>query len=250
MESARDNIRRIIFAITSILVVALAIRFVLTILTAASGHFLTQIVFDITDPLVWPFAGMFGAASLGIIGAVMEISVTLIFYIFIGIFLASIINSFLQDDFGKVILEIIDTLFKLLEFILIARLVLRLFGIAATTPFVAFIYTNTNWVGGLLPTYDILGGVLEFSTLFILVVVVIIDVIMEGMVEGMQKNAKPKSEGSTKVMAPQTTVIRERVQRVAPAQPQNITINIPMQQPVAQPRPAQPQVINLLPPRQ
>jgi hypothetical protein len=239
MESARNLVRRIVFGITSILVVLLILRFFLILLNASSGHVVAQIITDLTNPLIQIFAGMFTAAGLGILAPLLEIIMAAIFFIFIGIFVASIINSFIQEHPLDILMEIIDTIFKLVEFVLIARLVLKLFGIDPVSTFVQFIYDNTGWVSGLLPAIDVLGGTLEFSTLFILVAVVIVDLGMEGFIDSIRE--KREGVGTTN----HTTVIREN----RPA-PQNITINVPhQQQPVPVVRRASPQVINIIPSR-
>lgn len=246
MLEARKKVRKLIFAITGVVVAIIIIRLALEFLLANKDHFLAEFVFAISNPLVQIFWGTFTDSGLGLLQVPMELAIAIVFYIFAGILMASLITSLIQDKASRILAELLDTLFKFLEFLLIARLVLKLFGVAPESAFVETVYGLTNWVGTLLPTIDILGGVLELSTLFILVVVVVFDLISEGLFE---ETKKPPQTG---INTSSTTVIKEvPPSPVVTVPPQNITINIPVQQPVPlpqQPRTVVPQVINVHPP--
>ncbi len=234
-----------IFAITGLLVVTIILRFFLVLFAASSDHFVSKLIIGMTDPLLVPFDGMFAETGFGSLQVQFEMIVAAIFYIFAGILFSSFVLSFLQEKVGKILIELLDVVFKSLEFILLARLLLKMFGIAPGSAFVNTIFINTEWVAGLLPSVDLLGGILEFSTLFILVGVVILDLVTEGAFEAGEK----KSNNLDLMMAAQTTVIAPPPPNPnrQHAQPQNITINIPVpkQQAPQQPRMVAPQVINV-----
>lgn len=250
MDKTRRNIRRVVFGLTSIVVLILALRFFLLLLNAARSHFVTELIIDLSEPLVEPFTGTFAGTGFGSLIVSMEIIVAMVFFIFAGIFIAGTITAFIQEKVGRIFVEIIDIIFKVLEFILLARLVFKIFGIEGDSSFLNLIFSSTEWVAGLLPTVDVLGGSLEFSTLFILVAIVILDLVTEGVFEEMMKeDKKPTAE----IQLRQPTYIQERPAAPAPqAPPQNITINVPTQftpPPAPQPRQANPQVINIHAPK-
>lgn len=257
MQELRVNIRNIIFGLTGIVVIMLGIRFLLVLFAANPSHALSKLIFDGTQFLMPPFVGLERFPIIG--GELIVIIIAMAVYLVLGLLVSGLVTAFLREKPLDIFVEVIDIIFKFFEFILVSRLILKLFAVRpGTASFVDTIYNNTEWTGGLLPQIDVFGGTLEFSTLFILVIVVIVDLATENAIAALV--AQRKQEATKKAqnvggggVSSHTTVVRDQAPTpqvpFVPNQPQNITINVPSTHlPPPVPRAARKQVINVHPP--
>lgn len=68
-ESGRQGVRRIILTLTLVLVVLLLLRFFFRLASANDANGFVNIIYTITNPLVWPFASIFPDLTFeGVIG--------------------------------------------------------------------------------------------------------------------------------------------------------------------------------------
>lgn len=253
MEAARTKVRAIILAITGGIVTLLVLRFILIFAGADQGHFLVRLLLDLSGILVYPFQS-FGNTSLpNFVDS--NALLAILMYVILGILISELITALLQDNAAAILRELIDAAFKFIEFLLICRIVFRLFGLTPQTgAFVSNVYAVTEWSLGILPSRDFLFGILEVSTVIVLIIVVLIDLATEGFLTSMSKRISEwKANRPAKVAAPKVEKVEKTVVvQAAPAPvvvnqpaPQSITINVP----VPPPAPVQPerQVINVHP---
>lgn len=255
MEQARTRVRAIILALTGVIVTLLVIRFILIFVGADQTHFLVKLVLDVSYIFVYPFISFGYGGLLSSVDA--NALIAILIYVVLGILVSEIITAFLQEDPNQIVIEFIDAVFKVIEFLLISRIILMLFGIqAGVGMFVQQVYALTAWSTGILPSRDFLSGQLEISSIIVLIIVVLIDIATEGflsavtkrlheMRESKPKESKPEPAKATAVAAapsPAPVVVTP-----PPAAPQNITINVPI--PVVPQQPAAPtvekQIINV-----
>lgn len=233
MTEFRNRIRNIILAIAGAIIAVLLLRFFLHLFAANSGNALVDAIDQITNPLVAPFVGINPINTSFNID--FPVIAAIVVYMTAAILISEFITGFIQDSFREIVLNVVDAIFKLIEFFLVTRLVLRIFGFSASAgPFVNTIYSNTNWTQGILPTVDILNGSLEFSTIAVIVIVVIVDLATEGLIHALFPD-KPKLTSAPAPAAPAPTPIAPPPTPVvvtpppaSPAPPQNITINVPV----------------------
>lgn len=252
MDQVRTKVRAIILAITGFILALLVIRFILIFVGADRSNFLVSLLLSVSGFFVNPvttFAEV--TAPSGVDGnAIMA----MVIYTVLGILISEIVTSFLYDHAWDVLVQIIDAIFKVLEFLLVTRIALKLFGIKiGTSVFVGQIYGLTDWSQGLIPSRPFLNGQVEISSLLVLIILVIIDFATESVMAALRKRilewektrmeSKPKPAAPAAVTPPpQPVVINHQ-----PA-PQNITINVPMPPaPAAPQQNVEKQIINVHP---
>lgn len=244
MEALRKRFRQVVLAITALLITLLLIRITLLLVGTAQSHPLVQGILSLTGPLVAPFSGF--DLLFEITGFDLSALVAIVVYAIMGILIVEVFTAFMYDKVEDIVINVVDGIFKWIEFLLVCRIV---FALAAINPqinwFVQLIYNATNWSTGLVNSVRFVGGFLEISTMIVLVIVVAIDLATEGILKSLftrskkegsaPKEDKPAVEVKVEAPKPAQPVV---VQAPAPqAVPQNITINVPV--PVM-PNPAQP----------
>lgn len=259
MEQARTKVRAIVLAITGGILALLVIRFILIFLAANQTQFLVKLVLDISGIFVSPFQSFqIGGVTSGIDANTL---LAMVVYVVLGILISEVITGFMQESVWGIFLEISDTVFKVIEFLLICRIVLKLFAIKPGTGiFVDTIYNTTIWSTGILPYREVLGGILEVSTIIVLVIVVFADLAAEALFTALRERwteMQEKREARAKVEVKKEVEVKEArsegsspapapvVVQTPPPAPQNITINVPMPPPAPPATPAERQVINV-----
>jgi uncharacterized protein YggT (Ycf19 family) len=233
MSEARRKVRGIILVITGIIVSLLVLRFFLILFQADRSNAIVGLILGPSDLLVSPFRDFINPGILPTFDLATILGVVV--YAVAGILISEIITGFMYEDPLDIVDNVVDGIFKVIEFFLIVRIVLKLFGMsAAGASFVATIYSATDWTVGILPPINVLSGVLEISTVIVLIIVVVIDVAMEGMIASLKSKLK-ESKAKAEVKA---TAKAESAPSPAPSPaptpaPQNITINVPMPPPQA-----------------
>jgi len=244
MSELRVRVRAIILGLAGVLVALVVVRFFLILLGANASQPIVGLFLSLTSPLVMPFAEF---NSL-IVAPAIELAsiVALMAIIVLGILVSEIVTAFMYEDVADIFLNIIDAVFKVLESLLILRLVLRLLGVAAGTGwFVANIYGATNWASGIFPAIPVFSGALELSTLAVLIIVAVVDFTTEGVISSLREKKSDKPAASKLSSSTTTTVTQVRPSAPPPMQ-QHITINVPVPQ-QQQPR-VERQIINVQPP--
>lgn len=252
MEQARTRVRAIILALTGVIVTLLVIRFILIFVGADQTHFLVKLVLDVSYIFVYPFISFGYGGLLSSVDA--NALIAILIYVILGILVSEIITAFLQEDPNQIVIEFIDAVFKVIEFLLISRIILKLFGIQAGVGiFVQQVYALSAWSTGILPSREFLSGELEISSIIVLIIVVLIDIATEGFLSavtkrlGEMRTSKPKDSPEPEPAKQSVSVAPAAAPSPAPvvvtpppAAPQNITINVPI--PVVPQQPAAPRV--------
>lgn len=249
MDQLRTRVRAIILALTGVIVTLLLIRFILIFVAADQTHFLVKLVLDVSYIFVYPFISFGYGGVLSSIDA--NALIAMLIYVVLGILISEVVTAFMQDDPNEIIIQFIDAVFKIVEFLLISRIILKIFNIQpGAGMFVQQVYTLSEWSSGILPSRDLLGGKLEISAIIVLIIVVLIDIATEGFLSAVAKRLREaradrvkesKPAETVKVTAPAAAPAPAPVVIAPPAAaPQNITINVPI--PVAPQQPQAPRV--------
>ena len=137
------------------------------------------------------------------------------------------------------IIEIVDSIFKAVEFLLITRFIFKLTAASTSAAFVRLIY-ELSWIvyepfATLMPAIEFEGARFEISTLIALIVIIILDLVTEQLLFSLMdamfpKKTKIKKVKFVKQAPPQAPLPPAYPIPAQSTQPTNININIPPQQ--------------------
>lgn len=236
MQEIRENIRKVILWISFVVVALILLRFILLVFNADPSHPLSSVILDLTTPLVAPFSGIFIGSGLELFIAEAIAIFAIVFWILAAVLISEIITTFIDDKPVRITANFLDVLVKFLEFLLLARVILKLTGVTAgQSSFVESIYQLTAWAEGLLPSWDLLWGELELSTLLVLAILGVVDFFIESVVTALasseaEEGEKPKPKPVAPVANKQPQPAQQApTQRSPQASGQNITINVGQQ---------------------
>ena len=239
IDDLRKKIRIIIFGILGIIIAILLIRIVLIFLGANQATGFMQFWNTISMPIISIFEGVYNKWLFGTIKIETASLLAIIVYTILALIGERIISAFFQSKSSNILIYFFDSLFKLVEFILLLRFFLRITGADSGAPFSNFLFYISSFV--YQPFRNILPGfsfgdrgeyVFETSTIIALVIIIIFDVISDGILRNLfQKNEKFFPEQSPAPTQPSisTTVHQPIPQQNQQPMRQNITINVPEQ---------------------
>lgn len=250
----KTQVRSIVWGIFGIIVAIILIRVLLKFIGASESAAFVSFWYSLSENFVAAFRGIYPFLEPISGRVILEVPavIAMLIYALVGILIGKLVSSFLEGDKVLLLSSVIDSLFKLAEFFLIGRFILKLTGATETTPFVNFMYAISSVVyepfAGILPSirigeYNIL---FETSTLIAIIIVIIFDLVSEGIIANLRSGSESKQMAVMKPMAPAPMPMQmpspfsggHSSQTTAPAQ--NITINMPQPQ---QAMPQQPPVV-------
>ena len=249
MTDLRRRFRIIIFAVLGVVIAILVFRILFDISGASPSNVLVQFVDSISNPLISPFYGIVRTPITIIAGLNVDAIIAIVGYLVCSIIFTEIVTSFMEENPELIVENLIDGIFKLIEFLLLIRIVLEIFGIYATVNspgFVNAVYGTTNWSQGILPNFQFGSGFMDLSAVLCLIVVAILDAITDSILSAIFLRLEQKpviNKTQTKTTFSPVKPVQPYVQSNQPQQslPQNITVNNYSQPPV-QPQIAQPVV--------
>lgn len=218
MQELKSLVYRVILFVVGLIIFLLVLRLGAILLGANQTQSLVSSILDLTAGLVMPFQSIGPNIILG--GLVFETAtiIALLIYIVGGVVVADLVTSFIDDDPLNIVINVFDAIFKILEFLLISRFILKLFAADVNNSFIQGIYQSTDWASGVFPVIGFGAGVIEVSVIVIFIVVVMFDVFLEDAIV-----TRYLPSHSVRVVK-EKTVVQER--------PANITVNmIPNSQP-------------------
>lgn len=240
LQQIRKTVSLVVYGLISLVIGSIIVRIFLLVIGANVQSGFGRFIIDVTRTFVGPFEGIY--PSINISNGKFEIEIfsviALIVYVLIAYLIQKSINSVINTDFAEILSNILDSIFKILEFILITRFLLKLTGASEVSQFVRIIFEASNvfyepfrlLMPGANFTIPSLNLVFETSTLIAIIIIIIFDSVSEGFIMQMKKLG---TEGNSTPKTKQPDV-------KAVSQPQ-ITINVPQQQPtIIQPQVQQP----------
>ena len=246
-SALKAQIRGLVFGIFGLIVAVVVIRIILKLVGANEASPLVSFWYNFTDFFIAMFRNTYPQLQSALLQIRIELYavMALLFYMLLAFLVQKSFVSFTEPDAVEVTKGIIDSMFKIAEFLLIMRFFFKLTGASLAGQFVVFIYSISALVyepfRGILPTINVgdTGIVLESSTLIAIIIVVIFDLVLEGIIDNMTKHRKTSSgmNANYPVAMPQQQIMPAPIHQPA----QNITINMPHPQPMQQ---MPPQVID------
>lgn len=196
LESLKIKLKVGVYITLSVIVAIIIVRVLLKLLGANEVSQFAVFWYDLSYYFVGIFEGIYPVIAPDASNLVFEtysVVAVIVYTLLAGILSKSLTSISATSTINRV-KEILDVIFKLIEFFLGFRFILKLTGASVTSDFVQFIYSASNIVykpfTGLLPTYEFGADskfLLEISTLIAIVVVIIFDVLSDILISTIKK---------------------------------------------------------------
>jgi hypothetical protein len=200
----RTRIRAIIFSITGFILALLFFRIILDILEVPSSNIIVNVLNVITDAFIDPFADTVQIPVGSVLNQInIDAIIAIGIYLLIGIALSEIITAFIYDNLEEIVQNFVDALFKIIEFLLLVRIIFDLFGVVnrvGLPPFIRSIYSLTEWAQGIVVPIDLGLMRINVSTIVILIFIVVLDVLAERFLASIFKQVKGGIQKTTTVV--------------------------------------------------
>lgn len=171
MNNRLPKLRAVVLIAILVLVSLLLLRFILEFSQYADPSFIKSILLLPTEPLVL----FFKSITIGTI----EVStiVAIIFLIVLAYLASKVITAFEHENEDTTGTEIIETILRSVEFLIIFRVILAFIGASGQgSPFAGIIYILTDWSSVLLQPLVFSFGRLDISALLMLLIVIVLDI--------------------------------------------------------------------------
>lgn len=249
-DDIKRKIRMFILGIFGILVTLILIRLFLIVIGANDDASFVKFWNDqLTQPFVFPFVGVYPDWYLGNLRIETASFLGIFVYLIIGLLSAKIVSSFLDSDPKSLLVNIIDSCFKVAEFLLLFRFLLRLTGASTAGDFSRFIFDLSFIVyepfEGILPAFTFgprNDYFFETSTLIAVVIIIVLDIVSESVFRGIfgkkEENIISDYSLNNQMYNPQPQYYppAPTIVQTPQQQPQtNINITMAPQDPFAQP---------------
>lgn len=232
MEELRSRVRKFMYALGAIPILFILLKFLFFLIGIDRTSVLINFIYSVADIFIVPFKGLVVDVVKGTAGVEFTALVAIVAWIGIIIVITELVTSFMYETIGEILVNVIDVIFKFIEFFLLVRLLASFFGIkAGANELLDVIYAIAGIVytpfSGIAPGIPIgSGGMLEISTLVALIIVAAVDYVSDGILSNIflgEKKEKPVA-AVTNVNVGQPPQVNVYVPESQPQMPQ-ITIN-------------------------
>lgn len=179
MEGTRNLIRNIIYGAVGLISAVLILRIIFDLAQAGNNVFLKQTIVVVSDFFSYPFRSIINVSSSALVNLNADAVVSLLIYIVLGYLITKVVTGFLYDTLYDIVQNFVDGIFKILEFIIILRIIFQLFAVLPTlssSAFVDAVYSWTNWTQSLLFRIPFGSGYIDLSALLWLGIIIIFDI--------------------------------------------------------------------------
>lgn len=202
----KTYVRSFVYGISGLIVTVIVIRIFFRAIGANSDAAFVEFWYNFSDIFVSGFRGSYANIASGALVVEVFSLLAVVFYLAVAFLFYICLSAIFEKNQVKVLKNIIDALFKVVEFFLFARFLLKVTGALTLSPFVRFMYDISSIVyepfAGILPSVHIPAYNINFetSTLIAIVIIVAFDFITEGIIDSIVRNSQvnkarnPKSE--------------------------------------------------------
>lgn len=196
LEFLKVKLKVGVYITVSVIVAIIIVRVLLKLLGANEVSQFAVFWYDLSNYFVGVFEGIYPVIAPDASNLIFETHsvVAIIVYTLLAGILSKSLTSISATSTINRVKEILDVIFKMIEFFLGFRFILKLTGASETANFVQFIYSASSIVHkpftGLLPTYEFGADatfLLEISTLIAIVVTIIFDVLSDILISTIKK---------------------------------------------------------------
>ncbi len=231
MHDLQGKIRNVVYAIFAIIIGIVLIRVFLKLIGANPTNEFAMFWYELSYVFVEPWDMIYESIKSGSMVIELFSLTAVIFYLIISMVLSKSAGSPFEDSRKRAIAEMVDSFFKVIEFLLVTRFIFKLTGASMTSSFVRFIYDLSNFVhepfATILPAIKTGDIIFEISTVVALIVIIILDLVTEEFTYSILDTLFPNKEKKVVKKVPVNVAPTYNMPQ-APANPaQNITINVP-----------------------
>jgi hypothetical protein len=192
----RSQIRSIGFSIVAVLAFVLFLRISFELIDANKQNGFVNAVYVFTDYLVAPFDKAIVLDQKSDLKPFdFDAFLALVTYVVFGLILIDIITGLFYEELRDILKNIIDAFFKLIEFVLLLRVLFEIFevGFPGTfSPFaVKFIYDITDWSD--FVDIDFIWKNLSWGPLIMLIIFAVFDIITEQLLDSLFDKSEKKT---------------------------------------------------------
>lgn len=247
IDDIRTKVRNLVYGFFAILIIIVLIRIFFTLIDANASAPVTRFWFNvISKPLVAPFQDIYPQWLLNTIRIEYSALLAVVVLFLSSLIFAKLATFFLENKIYKVFVNLIDLLFKVIEFVLIFRFIFVL-SAAKFVNFGSFIHSLSapfyEPFKSILPTIPIGSGghAIELSIVIALVLFIIFDIVTESIFKSLFE----KDNATENYQTTQTYTNYSNPTNYQPSYP------VDQFQPINQPTPIQPNItINVSNPNQ
>lgn len=180
MRSLRETVRGIVLFVFAIIIFLLLMRFLLELIGVR-----IEFLFDLTRPLLNPFADLLYEVPIGGRGFDVTTAFAIFSYVLLATLLDQIVSAFMRVDIRALLLELFVLVFRLVEYLLIYRIFLKLFGGPDGADLREFTYRLTDPLVGVFenvirfPVIEMFNGEFDLAGIVTLVIIVLVDLLVE-----------------------------------------------------------------------
>lgn len=226
-----------VYGILGLIVAIILIRIIFKLLGVSTDAAFVASLYNTSDTFVNIFQGIYPTITAGNVVFELPAVVAIIFYSSLAFLVSKSITAVIETNGVKLLTNIIDTLFKLAEFLLLTRFIFKLTN-AGSSQFTQWVYNTSALIyepfKGALPAITITNPniIIETSTLIAIIVIIIFDVVSENIIRDIASGNGGHSKGSDHSSHSQEQTSQAMSTQGFPTgQPQHITINMPPQPP-------------------
>lgn len=179
MGAIRDLLRNIIFFVFGLIIFILALRFLFDIvgISDSLGWFVS-----FSDTFIDPFRNIVGRLDFGTRTLDLTVLFSIFSYLMLATLLEQLLLAFFYEDLRIIFIEIVVSVFKLIEYLVLYRIVIRLGDMDGISSLKSDIYRWSDiFVSPLnfIPSLRVGAFEIDFAAITILVLVVILDILIE-----------------------------------------------------------------------
>lgn len=186
MVETRSKIRSIILGITGFIAALILIRILIDLFTdEVNTYGFVDIIREITNIFIDPFNNAIEISADSDFARLNANAVlALVSVVILGILIAEVVSSFLQDSVVEIFRNIVDAFFKIIEGLLFIRIILDLFYVSADNTFGEVIIPLTNWSHA-ITDITFLDDRIYLSAVITLTLVVILDITSDALISSL-----------------------------------------------------------------
>lgn len=179
----RSKTRLILFAITGIVITIFIFGIIVELIgVTGSDFFLVGWIRDAASFFSTPFKGIVTVPANFTASLNIDLIVAICGYLLCSVLITNIITSFIHNNFKDIFQHVVDGLFKILEVLMVLKILFELFAILnlpQSPTFVQLVYGLTQWSNIADLKIPFSNGFIDIFAMILLAVIVILDIVTE-----------------------------------------------------------------------
>jgi hypothetical protein len=189
MNRRQQAVAAVIYFFFGIIIFILFLSFIFRLFGATSSNPFFDFWFSLSNFFGSPFSGIYPDFNIGPFIFSAATFIAIVFYALFAYLVALLFVSFAELNPLKIVRNLIRFVFRLFETLFFSRFLFRALAASTASSFVSFIYNLTGWpveqLSQIIPTLTLGIFVIEFSTFFILGVIIFLEILFENLFAGV-----------------------------------------------------------------